>query len=135
MPIWQKAATNSEEKVVFDAFNVTHSLADGTESTSPTFYLAILAVAAAVVAVLSMLKYKNRLTQMKLNTLNSLIMAVLLGLMVYGVYDAEELFANPPYGEYQTGFFLPVFAMIFNLLSNRFIRRDERLVRDMDRIR
>ena len=33
------------------------------------------------------------------------------------------------------GLYLPGAAVIFNLIANRFIRKDEKLVRDSDRIR
>jgi hypothetical protein len=36
---------------------------------------------------------------------------------------------------YEIGFFLVIIAMICNILANRFIRRDENLVRSADRMR
>ncbi|NJN43252.1 MAG: DUF4293 domain-containing protein [Flammeovirgaceae bacterium] len=38
-------------------------------------------------------------------------------------------------GEYGLAFWLPAVAMVSNLIANRFIRKDEKLVRDSERIR
>jgi hypothetical protein len=38
-------------------------------------------------------------------------------------------------GKYGLGLWLPGVAVIFNLIANRLIRRDERLVRDSERLR
>jgi hypothetical protein len=37
--------------------------------------------------------------------------------------------------QYSLGLYLPVVAVIANFLANRFIMRDEKLVRDSDRLR
>ena len=48
----------------------------------------------------------------------------------------QQEFAPDSMGQYMLpGFFLPAIAMVFNILANRFIRRDENLVRSVDRLR
>jgi hypothetical protein len=47
----------------------------------------------------------------------------------------ESLLQPELQGNYLMGFYLPVVALLFNLLSNRFIRKDEMLVKSADRIR
>jgi hypothetical protein len=39
------------------------------------------------------------------------------------------------HGQYLIGTYLPMGAMVCNLIANRFIRRDENLVRSADRLR
>jgi hypothetical protein len=51
------------------------------------------------------------------------------------LYRAEQLFDTGMKGDFEIGFFVPLLALIFNSLANRFIRRDEKLVRSVDRIR
>jgi hypothetical protein len=93
---------------------------------------AILIIAAATLAFIEIGKYRNRMLQMKLGALNSLFMA---GAIAFAVYFSNQLFNKFHGGVYGLGLWLPGIAVICNLLSNRFIRRDEKLVRDSGRLR
>jgi len=94
-----------------------------------------LALISITVAFIEIFKYKNRLTQMKLGLLNSLLMvASLLLLVILSYFDQMKLFPGIQ-GVYQPGLFMPAAALIFNSLANRFIRKDEKLIRSVDRIR
>jgi len=55
--------------------------------------------------------------------------------MAGSVYFASQLAETYPGGKYGFGLYLPGIAVIGNLLANRFIRRDEKLVREADRLR
>jgi hypothetical protein len=60
----------------------------------------------------------------------------MMGAIGSAVYFAINLIkANHAGGKYDWGLYLPAAAIICNLIANRFIRRDEKLVRDSDRIR
>jgi hypothetical protein len=94
-----------------------------------------LAVISIAVAFIEIFKYKNRLTQIKLGLLNSvLIVASLLVLVILSYYDQMKLLPGVQ-GVYKPGLFMPAAALIFNSLANRFIRKDEKLIRSVDRIR
>lgn len=140
-PIWNKLDGEKNELVELTAFKFSHTKKDietgeiATVSEGQTFYIAILAIMAAGLALYSISKFNNRLLQMKLGALNSLFMGGVMGLIVYHVYQAEGLIAPTKQGNYLFAFYLGVSALLFNLLSNRFIRRDEKLVRSADRIR
>ena len=100
-----------------------------------TFYIAMLALIAAGVAAYAVTQYKNRLTQIKLGALNSLLMGGSLIMTVYFSFQGEKMLEPGVKGEYLAGFYAIFAALIFNLLANRFIRRDEQLVKSVDRIR
>lgn len=72
--------------------------------------------------------------QMKLGSLNSLLIAAGLGISMYWVYQTEQQGSNNR-GEFLIGFYLPLGAMLCNMISNRLIRRDHLLVKGSDRIR
>ena len=59
----------------------------------------------------------------------------ILHFVVYFAIDGQKIWLITSVGEYQVGFFLTPVAAICNILANRFIRRDEKLVRSVDRIR
>jgi hypothetical protein len=143
-PIWEKTAADTQEWAVLDAYTLVHTRVDALDNGQqeevvvnerPTFFIAILAVIAAGVAFYEIFQYKNRLTQIKLGALNSLLMAGTLGVALYFTYQGEQFFEPQLKGSYRAGMFMPMIALVLNLLANRFIRRDEMLVRSVDRIR
>ncbi|HMQ00108.1 MAG TPA: DUF4293 family protein, partial [Cyclobacteriaceae bacterium] len=90
-------------------------------------------VAAITLGIIEIRRYDNRLLQMKLGAFNSLI---LMGCMIAAVVFANQVIKENPEGwKYGFGLYLPGAAVLFNLVANRFIRRDEKLVRDSERIR
>lgn len=143
--IWDKGSLEKDigEQAIITAFEQVYTRIDtvGTdneamiEEKKMTFPIAILAILAIGVAGFSIFKYDNRLTQMKLGALNALLIAGALGLSLYYTLEADKLLLPGTPGNYRLGFFMPVAALMFNLLSNRFIRRDEKLVRSVDRLR
>ena len=143
-PIWEKSDRQFEaeqrEYAIMDAFKLEYKQID-TEAkevllgTQNTFLLSIGAIAAAIVMLFSITRYKNRMTQVKLNALFSLITAAtLVGTYLY-TSKANQLFDPTVQGTFLIGFYLPIVAMLNNFLANRFIRKDEQLVRSADRIR
>jgi hypothetical protein len=97
----------------------------------PYSLTAFLLAAAITIATIEVRQFKNRIFQMKLGALNSLFIA---GSMVAAFYFASDLRATYG-GGFGFGMWLPGIAVICNLLANQFIRRDERIVRDSERLR
>ncbi len=104
----------------------------GAYQYMPFSLTAILSVASITIIIIEIRKYKSRVTQMKLGALNSLF---LVGVIGSSVYFATQLVKEFQGGAYGLGMYLPVVAVICNLIANYFIRRDERLVRDSQRLR
>lgn len=99
----------------------------------PYMLIAILAVASASLAIFEITRFKNRMLQIRLGALNSLFMAGTVVLMFVLSNQIVEEQQDP--GQYGISVFLPVAALIFNSIANRYIRKDEKLVRSVDRIR
>ncbi len=99
----------------------------------PYSITAIMAIASATLALISIGKYKNRLLQRKLGALNSLFIAATVGCAYYFVNQLIKSHVEP--GQLSIGFYIPLLAILSNLLANRFIMKDEKLVRDSDRLR
>lgn len=136
---WVKSDQTSQEAVnMYAQEMVKLKLIDGEQKEvekSGHIYLFILPLVAAGVAAYSLFQFKNRMRQMQLGALNSLLMAVTLGLVIWRSTVMDDLIPQATYDYPAFGFFSLVGAMIFNISSNRFIRRDEKLVKSMDRIR
>ena len=151
-PIWQKSSFTQKELVELNAYYLTHTeiaeapVADAevtsaevpaemVKAQQAAWYIAILASISAVVALYSIFRYDNRLVQMKLAALNSLLIGATLVACILLVFEGQEMIADGGDGTYLTGFYLPAVALLCNMLANRFIRKDEALVRSADRFR
>ena len=136
-PVWQKLDTTDQSGVILRPTHTEVYTPDKsmTKETFPAAVLGILAVAGIVIAIVEIFRYRNRLTQMKLGAVNSLVLAAFLGLSVYFTFRMEKMIGVVGEGTYEFGMYLPAVALICNLLANRSIRKDEALVRSVDRIR
>ncbi|RDV13783.1 DUF4293 family protein [Pontibacter diazotrophicus] len=144
LPLWSKTDAVTGETVVLTAWNLKSVILNeegdptgaGTLPERGTIGIGLLAIAAAVIAAYEIFQYRSRLNQMKLGLLNTLVMAALLGTtFYYATYVGSEMVEADGNGSYHAGFYMPVFGLLFNALSNRFIKRDEDLVRSVDRLR
>jgi hypothetical protein len=137
-PLWKKADTDSGESFTLTALyleNNTPSEELATKEFIPYVIPGILGFLAFSIAFIAIGLYKKRMRQIMLTTLNSLLIGTALGLSAYWATQAESDLLPGIQGAYSYGLFLPAIALVFNSLAARFIRKDERLVRSMDRLR
>jgi O-antigen/teichoic acid export membrane protein len=95
-------------------------------------FISVVCVALVLVGFISILSFKDRKRQILLNKISIMINALLLGLLAYwlltlpGGIDFPEKGIEPLF---------PLISIICLLLANVSIRRDERLVKSVDRLR
>jgi hypothetical protein len=131
-PVWEAKDENSR-LILYPLYYGVKTGDANTIVYFPYCIIAILGIAAATVAAMEIGKFENRLLQLKLGALNSLLMA---GCMGSAAYLAIRLIqANHMSGSYGVSLFFPAVAMVCNAIANRFIRKDEKLVKDSDRLR
>ncbi len=136
LPVWNKTAPGGEESISLDAFVIRHQLNSVQAEIQPVYYHLGLAVLVAGIALFAIFKYKNRLMQSALCAVNSIVMTALLALVVYQtMFKAGKIFEPEAPGDYGYGFYALVVAMLANVLANRFIRRDEKMVKESNRFR
>ncbi len=144
LPLWSKTDAVTGETVILTAWEVKSAMlneagepaAAGQTPSRSAIAIGILAIAAAIVALVEIFQYRNRLNQMKLGLLNTLVLAALFGTsFYYAAYVAAPMVTAEDNGSYHAGFYMPMLALLLNALSNRFIKRDEDLVRSVDRLR
>ena len=95
----------------------------------------LFAISGGIISLLILINiflYKNRKLQIKLNNLVIFVLIVLLGLSIYqvGLLSGEKSFS-----EKDIKLLVPVISIVFLLIANKYIKRDERLVKSVDRIR
>ncbi len=117
LPFWVELWTDSGANMVFAKNEIAVSLA---------FY------GSAVLAALAIFKYKDRKNQFVLNRFNMIVNLFLLG---FFVYRSLNLSGETTVSEKGIGMLIPVFSIVFLVLANRAITRDEDLVKSVDRLR
>lgn len=85
-----------------------------------------------LVGLLSVFSFKNRKRQILLNTISMIINALLIGVLLYWLLNLSGGIQFPEKGIEP---FFPLMAIICLLIANRYIKRDERLVKSVDRLR
>ncbi len=82
--------------------------------------------------VLSIFSFKNRKRQILLNNISIIINALLIGLLAYWLLNLSGGISIPEKGIEPV---FPFLSIVCLLLANMFIRKDERLVKSVDRLR
>ena len=93
---------------------------------SITFYIS------AAMALWTIFLFKNRKNQFVVNRLNMILNLFLLG---FFVYRSLNLSGETLVSEKGIGMLIPIFSIIFLVLANRAIKKDEDLVKSVDRLR
>lgn len=86
----------------------------------------------AVLALISIFSFNKRQNQFVINRLNMILNFILIGLLVY---HSLSLPGEAQVSEKGIGMFLPIFSIVFLALANKAIKKDEDLVKSVDRIR
>lgn len=135
VPIWQQVNPETSEKVTVTAFAIKAELKSGNVEQT-IIAIGALVFAIAGIAGYAIFQYQKRTFQLLLGIINSLLIMILLGTMWYTVvFNASTIMESKVAAKFGLGFFMPAVSMILNMLSSRFIRRDEKLVNDSDRLR
>lgn len=85
-----------------------------------------------ILGILSIYSFKNRKRQLMLNNLSIFINALLIGVLVYWLLKLSGGIHFPEKGIEPI---FPLLAIICLAIANIYIRRDERLVKSVDRLR
>ncbi|MGX7668486.1 DUF4293 domain-containing protein [Flavobacterium pedocola] len=83
-------------------------------------------------ALVSILGYKKRQNQFVMNRLNMILNVILLGLFVY---RSLNLSGETQVSEKGIGMFLPIVSIVLLVFANKAIKKDEDLVKSVDRLR
>lgn len=113
-PLWKTA----DGKEVFFMTNTIHTALFGLSTT---------------LTLLSIISFKKRQQQFVYGRLNIILNLILLGLFVYRTLNlsGETLVVS----EKGIGMFLPIVSIVLLALANKAIKKDEDLVKSVDRLR
>jgi hypothetical protein len=117
LPFWVQLWTDADGSIVFAKQELAVSIA---------FY------GSAVLALLAIMRFKDRKNQFVMNRFNMILNLFLLG---FFVYRSLNLSGEALVSEKGIGMLIPVFSIVFLVLANRAIKKDEDLVKSVDRLR
>lgn len=117
LPFWVNLWSDAKGKEIF---------AQNEVLISGAFYFS------AVLAIIAIVGYKKRQNQFVVNRLNMILNLFLLG---FFVYRSLNLSGEITVSEKGIGMLIPIFSIVFLVLANKAIRKDEDLVKSVDRLR
>ena len=106
-----------------------------TYTATESLLLFALTIVAALLAFVSIFLFKNRKQQMRFSLFGILLSIILTGLVVY-MFDSFKT-ANPGFtkSSYSWGALLPLAMIIFFIMAWNNMRKDEKLIKSLDRLR
>ena len=107
--------------------------ADGTKFfAQQEMLISIAFYVIAALAVVAIFLFKKRQNQFVVNRITIILNLFLLG---FFVYRSLNLSGETAVSEKGIGMLIPVFSIVFLVLANRAIKKDEDLVKSVDRLR
>jgi peptidoglycan/LPS O-acetylase OafA/YrhL len=109
--------------------------ADAEYTSGDLPFLMILTGIGILVALVALFTFRNRPLQMRMGYL-VIVMSILIPALAYWLY-MQDAAGMPADVEVHDGFglYLPFIALVCAIVANYFVRKDEKLVRSMDRLR
>ncbi len=100
--------------------------------TSSDIMLSVTFYVSAALAIIAIVLFKNRKNQFVVNRLNMILNLFLLG---FFVYRSLNLSGETLVSEKGIGMLIPIISIVFLVLANKAIKKDEDLVKSVDRLR
>ena len=126
----------AEAQYTFTCFNV--HLPNGQVVMS-TIYIALILILSACISIYAIFKYKDRMKQTRIVSINMLVFLIAIMLMIWVfpdfLFQRKGLMQEGDIFRFNYWIMIFVIPPVCMFLANRFIRKDERLVRSADRLR
>jgi hypothetical protein len=137
-PLWQ--LTVEPSTITLNASNaIIYNLLDSETSIIkeiPNVYLLAACACGAILSIVTIFLFNNRPLQAKISAINAMIITVFIGLTIFiAIPNYKQILMSQDNGTYQWGFFLTVPILISIFITTKLIRKDEALVKSVDRIR
>jgi hypothetical protein len=138
VPVWANGELSSSaisNNITLDVYKIEHETNNTVIASKNVYYLAGLLIANIVLALYTIFQYKNRPLQITLCSVLTLLILAVIGGYFMSISAARSMITATSEGSYKIGYFLPILASVLILGARYFIRKDEELVKSVDRIR
>jgi hypothetical protein len=130
--VWE--ANTAEKSILLTPFYLSEKTIEG-EHYHGVIYIALLIILIIGISIFSITRFKNRPLQLKLGLGNSVLLCLVVLAFYLVIGKGKSMIAPDAAAHFDPGFFLPLIAIVLNILANRYIRKDENLVKSVDRLR
>jgi hypothetical protein len=123
---------------VFSVTGLKNMVPGGAAAFNPMLFLPIIIVAVGIIllTLYAIFQFKNRSFQVKLTNIGVLAsIALIMGIFFFYIPMIEKKINIVPDYSKAFGIYLPLVALVFLVMANRAIKRDDKLVRSADRLR
>ena len=112
---------------VFDLLKTTNN----TIYTFDKLYILLGIITSTILSLVSIFMFKNRKLQFVMNRLNIILNFILLAVFMYGSLNSpgEDVSSEKGVG------ILPIISIVLLVLANKAIKKDEDLIKSVDRLR
>lgn len=132
-PAWQATSKGTEYHLNSFALTISH---DTISTDKNLFFIAALLGVSILLTLYIIFKYENRVLQMRLNMMNTILICLIEGLYFWFIREAKLLIGAAEFSEkFGLAFYMPLAALVLCFFAGKRIQRDEELVKSVDRIR
>jgi hypothetical protein len=131
-PIWK--ANTEEKSILLTPFYLFEKTVEG-EHYHGVIYIALIIITIIAISIFSISRFKNRSLQLKLGLGNSVLLCLVVLCYYIVIGKGKSMISPDAVSSFDPGFYMPLIAIILNILANRYIKKDEELVRSVDRLR
>ena len=117
------------------AVSIPEYLSDQVYNVMDHIVLIGLTGIGVLVSLIAIFMYNNRPLQMRLGLL-AIVVSILIPLVAFIlIYVEKTASTDTAQIDDGIGLYLPILSIIFAVVANRFVKKDHKLVRSMDRLR
>lgn len=137
LPVWSFTVQGNTLELVLGQLVLKNTESNEVIQSLNMVYLLGIAVTAALVALINIFKFNDRKMQIKIALVSSLLIIIyMVFIFLFVPKQAGEMLGSEIKGfHFQIGYYLTIVALLCNILARVFIKKDEDLVRSVDRIR
>ncbi len=110
-------------------------VAEAISQEESAWYIAFTMLVAASLAGFTILKYNNRTLQILLCNINTLVISALIGTYFIAIPKAKTMMAVSSDGHYGFAYFTPIACLLLVQAAAFYIKKDDKLIKSVDRIR
>jgi hypothetical protein len=132
-PFW--VFTGGNYSVNVDVYQVKQYMEGAKYDIIGTIPVIVIISVMSLLTLVSLYYFRNRPLQMKINGYNLLFSVILIGTLYLWIpYIVVDKLPDAKY-DWQYGLIFPLIAFLGIIFANRFIKKDEKLVKSADRLR
>ncbi len=138
--IWLFIAASINTSVIFCDLYRWHDTLNGVDMkheirVSNDFPMLLVTLICAILPLITIFMFKNRKRQIGLSVFSIVSVGGFIAIMLAEVTSKTKVNPTVASGTYWVGAVLPIIALVFLILAIVGIRKDDKLVKSMDRLR